>query len=69
VVFEGFGSSGQRGIYTFIAGTLGVVADLSTAIPGGSGTFDFLGSPVSLGGGDVIFSSLAGADELGGRYL
>jgi hypothetical protein len=53
--FSGFGSEGQRGIYTFIGGTLAVAADLNTAIPGGSGNFTAFGNPVSLGGGDAAF--------------
>ena len=54
VAFRGVGS-GQRGIYTSIGGTLALVADLSTPIPGGSGNFTNFGNPVSLGGGDVAF--------------
>jgi len=54
VAFQGSGSSfGQQGIYTDIGG-LGVVADTSTAIPGGSGNFVSTNRP-SLDGGDVAF--------------
>ncbi|CAN0523241.1 unnamed protein product, partial [Scytosiphon promiscuus] len=35
VAFLGRGSSDQEGIYTSIGGTLAVVADLNTIIPGG----------------------------------
>lgn len=55
VAFLGRGSSSQVGIYTSIGGTLSVVADLSTPIPGGTGNFTLLDAPVSLGGGDIAF--------------
>jgi len=66
VVFKAIGSL-QEGIYTFKAGTLGVVADLSTAIPGGSGTFTNRGffDIVSLGGGDVAFRGEDSSGQLG----
>ena len=38
----GMGSSGQQGIYGFIGGSLARVADLQTAIPGGTGLFTVL---------------------------
>jgi hypothetical protein len=46
VAFEGFGSSGQQGIYLFDGTMLSKIADLNTAIPGGTGnfiSFDYLG--------------------------
>ncbi|UCC30611.1 MAG: IPTL-CTERM sorting domain-containing protein [Phycisphaerales bacterium] len=63
VAFVGSGASGQIGVYTDIGGTLNVVADGGTMIPGGSGTFSFLDA-VSLDGGDVAFRGF-GVGELG----
>ncbi|GJM15644.1 MAG: hypothetical protein DHS20C13_09710 [Thermodesulfobacteriota bacterium] len=65
VAFGGFGSSSQSGIYRSIAGTLGVVADETTAIPGGSGNFTGFGIPTSLGGGDVAFLGLGSSSQRG----
>jgi hypothetical protein len=47
VAFTAFGAAGQRGTYLSAGGSLSAVADTSTAIPGGAGSFeDFLASPV-----------------------
>ena len=66
VAFRGWGP-GQMGIYTHIAGTLGVVADLNTPVPDGSGDFTGL-YWYSISNGDVAF---AGEDANGqvGIYI
>jgi len=66
VAFNGQGSGGQRGVYTDIGG-LHAVADTSTAIPGGTGTFISFGSP-SLDGGNVAFTGSSGSGGQGGIY-
>jgi hypothetical protein len=54
LAFRAEGSDGEIGIYTIIDGTLGALADTTTAIPGGTGTFtDFLQPFIS--GGEVTF--------------
>jgi hypothetical protein len=55
VTFYGANSSGGRsGIYIG-NGTLGVVADLTTAIPGGTGNFTSFGTAPSIFNGSVAF--------------
>ncbi|MDA2921477.1 hypothetical protein MYX76_18630, partial [Desulfobacterota bacterium AH_259_B03_O07] len=62
VAFLGFGTFGeQQGIYTDIGG-LGVVADLGTMIPGGTGNFTAFGAP-SLSGGNVAFKGSAPSQQ------
>ena len=53
VVFQGFGSSGQQGIYLFNGSALSRVADLNTPVPGG-GTFAGFFQP-TLSGSNVAF--------------
>lgn len=65
VAFLAEGDSDQEGIYTSIGGTLAVVVDLSTAIPGGTGNFTGLGFPVSLGGGDLAFIGFGSSSQEG----
>ena len=68
--FVGFGSGGQAGVYAWVSGELVLIADTSTAIPNGVGTF--LGfskfNDVSASGNKIVFSG-AGTDEQGGIYL
>lgn len=67
VAFHGFGSAGQDGIYASIGGSLRVVADTRTPIPGGTGTFfAFLGPVIS--GEAVAFIGFS-ADGQTGIYL
>ncbi|MDA2921158.1 hypothetical protein MYX76_16985 [Desulfobacterota bacterium AH_259_B03_O07] len=63
VAFRGFGTSDQQGIYTDIGG-LSVVADKSTMIPGGTGTFTGFSEP-SLDGGNVAFKGFGTSDQQG----
>lgn len=66
VVFNGFGSDNQQGIYTNISGTLKVVADRNTSIPGGTGKFTSFGTP-SLDKGNIAFVGNGGVyTTLGG---
>ena len=63
VVFSGFRRNVfEPGIYSTIGGTLGVVADFTTAIPGGSGNFTSLFQP-SISDGDVVFRGFGGAQQ------
>ena len=62
VVFHGYGSSGQQGVYAgYPSGPIRVVADTHTAIPGGSGNFTTFttsaGIPAAGGvdGNQVVF--------------
>lgn len=55
VAFHGGGSSHQLGIYIRSGGTLEVVANTNTRIPGGTDTFFFFNS-TSLDGRNVVFS-------------
>jgi hypothetical protein len=68
LAFVGFGSNGQNGIYTNIGGTLSVVADTHTAIPGGTGDFSSFGpfTGPSLSGTHLVFT---GSDSMGNRGL
>src|SRR5262249_20048839 len=50
----GTGSSLQRGVYSSVAGSLTLVVDTNTAIPGGAGNFGGFASP-SARGGDLAF--------------
>lgn len=54
VAFFGVGSGGQYGIYATIGGTLHVVADQNTPIPGGNGNFGG-GQTPSIEGERVLF--------------
>lgn len=65
VAFNGFGSGGQRGIYADLGAGLVAIADTTTAIPGGSGTFEFLSLP-RLSGSNLIFrANKAGGTQTG----
>ncbi len=72
VAFSGAsGDLSQQGVYTDVGGSLRVVADLNTAIPGGTGNFDIFTNP-SIDGGDVAFSGFgfgSGSDFEGGLYV
>jgi hypothetical protein len=64
VAFAGYGLAGQQGIYLFQGGVLSRVADLNTAIPGGSGNFNSVfGAPLS--GSDVAFGGAGPAGQQG----
>jgi hypothetical protein len=64
VAFRGTGSGGQQGIYVG-DGTLATVADLNTAIPGGTGNFLSFSSPLSTFGGDVAFRGFGSGGQTG----
>jgi hypothetical protein len=72
VVFWAGGASGQQGIYQFPTGPIGSkIADLNTAMPGGTGNFtDFVGnasSPVgpAISGGNVAFRGSGAGGRIG----
>jgi hypothetical protein len=64
VAFVGRGGAGQEGIYLFNGTTLIRIADRTTTIPGGSGTFTSFSFP-ALSGGNVAFRGLGGAGQQG----
>jgi hypothetical protein len=61
VAFEGFafGGNGENGIYTNAGGSIAVVADLTTDIPGGTGKFTSFADFPSIDGGIVAFVGTA----------
>ena len=63
IVFRGFGSSGQDGIYKITNSNLAVVADTNTAIPNGTGNFLGFGFP-TISNGTIGFSA-SGAGQVG----
>jgi hypothetical protein len=65
VVFEATGSSGQQGIYLNAGGSLAVVADRKTAIPGGSGNLISLSAPFISDQGEVLFRGDGENDQHG----
>ncbi len=65
VVFEATGSSGQQGIYFKAGGSLAVVADRKTSIPGGSGNFTNLSAPFISKQGEVLFKGDGENDQHG----
>src|SRR5262249_16065837 len=67
VAFQGFGSSGQQGIYVLTAGGLTRVADLSTPVPGGTRAFTNVGL-VGLNR-DVVAAAGDGSSGQRGFYL
>jgi uncharacterized repeat protein (TIGR01451 family) len=65
VVFRGVNGAGERGLYARIDGALRRIVDADTPIPGGTGTFEYLGqsfpstssiSEPSLSDGRVVFA-------------
>ncbi len=66
-VFYGQGTAGQQGIYTDLGGTLRRVADLSTPIPNGTGTFTgftFFYGP-SIDGNRIAFRGTGAGGQIG----
>jgi uncharacterized repeat protein (TIGR01451 family) len=71
IVFRGAGSAGEHGIYKEENGALHVVADLTTPIPGGLGTFTDFGFSILSGNvqdGTIVFVG-SGAGGQAGIYL
>jgi PEP-CTERM motif len=67
VAFSGADSNTQPGIYAYIGGTLVMIADTNTAIPGGSGDFASFGGRSSISGSNVAFLG-AGSNTVPGIY-
>lgn len=64
IAFRGLGSGGQIGIYSFVGGGISVVADMSSAIPEGTGSFTNFGHP-SLQGGHIAFTGNGTGNQQG----
>jgi hypothetical protein len=54
-VFYAEGSGGQQGVYARINGSLTKIADTTTAIPGGTGSFTAIPVDPIISGDDVVF--------------
>ncbi len=67
VAFRGIDSSGKEGIYVDVGGSLSVVVDTTTEIPGGSGNFAAFWSP-DLNAGNIAFLG-ADASNTWGIYV
>jgi hypothetical protein len=65
IAFWGTGSSGQLGVYKASLAGATRVADLTTAIPGGSGNFTSFTTTVSLDGTDVAFTGVGSSSQTG----
>ena len=65
IAFVGTGTAGQSGIYTDVGGTLHPVADIHTAIPGGTGNFTSFFSSVALNNGNVQFVGFGTGSQWG----
>ncbi len=69
VAFSAYGAgSDQRGIYISRSGSLQVVANLNTPIPGGTGNFDSFGS-LALAENNVLFNSYDSSYSVQGIYI
>jgi hypothetical protein len=70
VAFYGwsYGIVYTEGIYKSVGGSLSVVADLTTPIPGGSGNFDIDFGRPSIDGGNVVFPGDSGGVSTEGIY-
>ncbi|MBD2776867.1 DUF7453 family protein [Iningainema tapete] len=64
LVFIGSGASGQRGIYLLRDGTLQVIADTNTLIPGGVGNFSSFSS-VGLNKNNLVFTASGASGQQG----
>jgi hypothetical protein len=69
--FHGHVIDGTQGIYLFQNGPLGVIADLTTPVPGGTGNFTDFGDSTSVVGNQVAFEGYykTGAVANEGIYL
>ena len=64
MAFYGFGPAGQWGLYSDLTGSLDVVADFNTAVPGGTGNFFGFSTVPSISQGEIGFEGF-GATETG----
>lgn len=70
VAFVGMGAGGLEGVYSLMNNMLEVVADTTTAIPGGSGLFTFAaGLPIPMASGDNVVFKGSGTGGQQGIYL
>lgn len=65
VIFAQDGPGQHNGIYLRYGGSLRVLADVATPIPGGSGTFERFGDPHGLKGSDTAFNAFGPAGQNG----
>ncbi|MHC4992701.1 MAG: DUF7453 family protein [Planctomycetota bacterium] len=63
--FWGRNPSFDQGIYAMTGDQLRVIADTSTSIPGGFGTFDTFGGDPMLHGGDIVLVGWGPANQMG----
>ena len=68
VAFGGLGNSNQRGVYTDAGAGLSVVIDMSSPVPGSTGSFTNIGVP-SFDSGNVVFSGSVNATNFSAIYL
>lgn len=54
-VFQGYGTAGEHGVYRTLGGSLSMVADLTTPIPGGAGLFTRFADEPAIDGAYVAF--------------
>ena len=66
MAFRASGGTGNNGIYTNVGGSLNLVADQNTIVPGGGGgAFTRFEDPISIGGGKVAFVADDDLDDEG----
>ncbi|MGB2692678.1 MAG: hypothetical protein WBC96_09305, partial [Thermodesulfobacteriota bacterium] len=65
IAFQGIRSGLVRANYAIIDGTVLLIADQSTMVPGGTGTFTGLGFPKPLGSGNISFTGLGTSSQAG----
>jgi hypothetical protein len=63
------GFAGPQGVYQHDGNGIHIVADSTTPIPAGVGTFQFFGMDVSADGGDVLFTGGSSSQPSSGVYL
>lgn len=67
IAFEGVDGLNQRGIYAYLKGSLQLVADQNTPVPGGTGNFIYFDGPTISG--DAIAFGGVGSSNLEGIYV
>ncbi len=65
VAFYAQGPSSQQGIYLFDGTSISTVADLSAAIPNGTGKFSSFGFTPALDGQNLVFTGFGASSQIG----
>jgi hypothetical protein len=65
VAFHGVSQSGKHGVYRWASGTISVIADEATAIPGGIGTFTGFAESFTLDSGFLAFRGVGSSGQQG----